>query len=75
MTLDELKQNAYEFVKHIECNRGCGDTIELWSTPNGNWAAFNPMQRGSDKAVMHRETCSEQESERTTKKPNVPKRR
>lgn len=59
-TLDEMKSRGYIFKDHGEC-RGCGDAIEWWSTPNGKNIPMNPMQRGSDEAVAHWATCTEQD--------------
>lgn len=60
-TLDELKARGYQFKDYAVC-RGCGDDIEWWDTPSGKHIPMNPMQRGSDEAVAHWATCTEQDS-------------
>jgi hypothetical protein len=57
MILDELKGRGFEFKKHANC-QNCGDEIEWWVSPAGNWLPYNPMSKGSDEAVFHGKTCS-----------------
>lgn len=60
-TWDELKAAGYIWENDGEC-RGCGDPIMWFTTPNGRKMPVNQMQRGSDKAVPHMETCTEADS-------------
>ena len=60
-TFDEMKARGYKFKDFAEC-KGCGDAIEWWETPNGKNIPMNAMQRGSDEAVAHWATCTEQDS-------------
>jgi hypothetical protein len=56
MTLDEMKGRNWKFSGNGNC-RDCGDAIEWWHSPKNNPVAINPMQRGSDQAVFHSQTC------------------
>jgi hypothetical protein len=56
-TADELKARGYKFLDDATCNR-CGDSIEWWETPNDKKMPFDPMKKGSDKAIKHFDTCT-----------------
>jgi hypothetical protein len=60
MTLTELKARGWTFKNHGTCS--CGDEVEWWTSRYGNPLPFNPMNRGTDNAVPHKETCSERKS-------------
>lgn len=60
-TWDELIAAGYVWQNDAEC-RGCGDPIMWFRTPSGKSIPMNPMQRGSDEAVAHWATCTEQDS-------------
>jgi len=58
MTLDEARAKGYTFKNHSTCDR-CGCEVEWWANNNGNTLPpVNPMNRGSDEFVIHKESCS-----------------
>jgi len=65
-TLDELKARGYRFSGDGVC-RGCGQDIEWWKTTRDKSIPMNIMERGSDAAVAHWNTCTEADSFRKDK--------
>ena len=58
MTLDEARARGYTFKNHGTCNK-CGQDIEWWENQNRTTLPpINPMNRGSDTFILHKETCS-----------------
>ena len=57
--LDDLKLKKYSFQNYGDC-RWCGEEIEWWLNPvSGKNVPYNPMNKGTDKAVHHGQTCTE----------------
>lgn len=65
-TLAELKEKGYRFENDAEC-KGCGESIEWWTSPNGKKIPMNPMERSEDEAIAHWTSCVEADSFRGKK--------
>lgn len=57
-TSDALKSAGYKFLSYSTCKE-CGEPIEWYESPRVRKIPMNPMERGSSKAEMHFNTCSD----------------
>ena len=65
-----MLEAGYKYLVNKTCP--CGDSMELWLTPNGATMPMNPMREADAKAESHFATCPKAAQFRRAKKDARP---